>query len=246
MRQPRPNDSGSPVRPTPDMTQIAKPSTSTPPATNWRDHPVQLLPKHTESEATVNNVGQPINPTIIKPDKPLGSALRKRFAFNISLIAAVSVGGVFLIIALTCVIYRCMRRDEGSYNVEESLAYTGEPTRPMSPSNNRIALASPKTTEMPTKRNMLTSSTIGNEQLDVVASCSKPKIIVSINELATNMPSDQIQLIALVDQNKTIDKLPNCSLDKPLSPLHPRLSQESTLSVKIKSTPQTGSQEWYV
>ncbi|KAH8851340.1 Neurexin-1 [Schistosoma japonicum] len=50
----------------------------------------------------------------------------KKFPFNIVLIIAVSVSGICLLIILTCIIYRCMRRDEGTYNVEESTAYTGE------------------------------------------------------------------------------------------------------------------------
>ncbi|TPP60920.1 Neurexin [Fasciola gigantica] len=59
-------------------------------------------------------------------DAELGLGPRKQFALNIGLIASVSVGGICVLIVLTCVIYRCMRRDEGSYNVDENLAYTGE------------------------------------------------------------------------------------------------------------------------
>ncbi|CAH8450419.1 unnamed protein product [Heterobilharzia americana] len=50
----------------------------------------------------------------------------RKFPFNIVLIIAVSISGICVLVVLTCIIYRCMRRDEGTYNVEESIAYTGE------------------------------------------------------------------------------------------------------------------------
>ncbi|CAH8830596.1 unnamed protein product [Trichobilharzia szidati] len=50
----------------------------------------------------------------------------KKFPFNIVLIIAVSISGICLLIILTCIIYRYMRRDEGTYRVEETTGYTTE------------------------------------------------------------------------------------------------------------------------
>lgn len=60
----------------------------------------------------------------------------EKFSFNIILISIVSLVGICVLIILTCIIYRCIHRDEGAYNIEESLAYnTDEHPNPNSKFN---------------------------------------------------------------------------------------------------------------
>ncbi|GAA38546.2 neurexin, partial [Clonorchis sinensis] len=87
-------------------------------------------------------------------------AFKKHYVFNIGLIASVSAGGICVLIVITCVIYRCMRRDEGSYNVDESLAYTGEPTRTPTSIGHRLS-KDPQISDSLTMRNLTKSEDEG-------------------------------------------------------------------------------------
>ncbi|CAH8451582.1 unnamed protein product [Schistosoma turkestanicum] len=102
--------------------------------TNWFNLSGKLSHKHKEIMPTLDKISfGNNNPTfdnsLHKKSKNFISSFverNKKFPFNIVLIIAVSISGICVLIILTCVIYRCMRRDEGTYNVEESTAYTGE------------------------------------------------------------------------------------------------------------------------
>ncbi|CAH8453868.1 unnamed protein product [Schistosoma bovis] len=102
--------------------------------TNWYNFSNKISQKHKEISPALDKIFyEKNNPTfdnsLYKKSKNLfGSFVErnKKFSFNIVLIIAVSVSGICVLTILTCIIYRCMRRDEGTYNVEESTAYTGE------------------------------------------------------------------------------------------------------------------------
>lgn len=127
-RQTQPNDSGS---------QSAGKKLGTGDYVDRRDDKHNVFLSTSTSWLKDHDSYLPQSPVRVKPaatreenpyaDTELGLRPRKQLALNIGLIASVSVGGICVLIALTCVIYRCMRRDEGSYNVDENLAYTGEP-----------------------------------------------------------------------------------------------------------------------
>ncbi|VDP90972.1 unnamed protein product [Echinostoma caproni] len=130
LKQTQPNDSGSynPAQKFPpedysDRLDDKHPGSSQSASTWLKDYEFRLP----------QSLANPVKPSTIRRENQyrnehteLGLEPRKQFALNIGLIASVSVGGICVLIALTCVIYRCMRRDEGSYNVDENLAYTGE------------------------------------------------------------------------------------------------------------------------
>uniref|UniRef100_A0A5K4F366 Neurexin-4 n=1 Tax=Schistosoma mansoni TaxID=6183 RepID=A0A5K4F366_SCHMA len=102
--------------------------------TNWLNFSSKISQKHKEITPALDKISYgKNNPTFDnilykKSKNPFTSFVErnKKFPFNIVLIIAVSVSGICVLIILTCTIYRCMRRDEGTYNVEESTAYTGE------------------------------------------------------------------------------------------------------------------------
>ena len=54
-----------------------------------------------------------------KINSPNHNDLKDNLNINVWLIAAFSCGGAFMLIALSCLIYRCSTKDEGSYNVKE-------------------------------------------------------------------------------------------------------------------------------
>ncbi|TGZ66018.1 hypothetical protein CRM22_005562 [Opisthorchis felineus] len=175
-------------------------------------------------------------------------AFKKHYVFNIGLIASVSVGGICVLVVITCVIYRCMRRDEGSYNVDESLAYTGEPTRTPTVIGHRSS-KDPQISDSLTMRNLTKSE----DEVQCLQMTGKTALIVTFSDTCkTNISTanSPCPLNSPKREAPTSPSLGSIESDKRKSDLIRIESptERKTLSIsKSKAGKKiSDSQEWYV
>ncbi|CAL8082279.1 unnamed protein product [Calicophoron daubneyi] len=249
LKQSLPNDSGSHIKSSP--TEKLKTNKSPNPSKDSGDKTL----KNSDNEiliATPSDYDELVNKQVHQsrwddlrrthqqarpaPEGPM------KFVFNIGLIASVSVGGICLLLALVCIIYRCMRRDEGSYNVEESLAYTGEGSHAPTRMKRRSAPAEK------IYLSTLTPASSGRPLLEP----EKPKqaLLVSFADNCAPATSNVPLTIKLIPSPSPIQE----DIVQP-SPIK-ELEKKGTTLVKIETVEErrkpkspktiTDSQEWYV
>ncbi|KAF8570809.1 hypothetical protein P879_00133 [Paragonimus westermani] len=260
-KQPQPNDSGS--------TSSHKNGASNSEVVNWREKKTNHTDHNWPERSSATGTDQTNYPFYIH-DKTkgikvnsepldfggsvnLGVDQKKRFVFNIGLIASVSVAGICVLVVISCVIYRCMRRDEGSYNVGESLAYTEEPvTRARTVIEEKHSSKDPDTTGMLLLKSPKKTSIEGKDGC-MSLSENSPTVYVTFSDVCTTSPTTTGAHIHLVTSKNEAPISPSTSsienekrrsqLIKIDSPVDRKLINPT----KVKLT-KTGneSQEWYV
>ncbi|KAF7262417.1 hypothetical protein EG68_00300 [Paragonimus skrjabini miyazakii] len=260
-KQPQPNDSGS------VGANINGASNSE--MVNWlgkkTNHTDHIWPEHSSATGTdqtnypfynhdktkgirVNNEPLDFGRTVT-----LGIDQKKRFVFNIGLIASVSVGGICVLVVISCVIYRCMRRDEGSYNVGESLAYTEERvTRLRTVIEEKHSSKDPDGTSMLLLKSPKKISMEGKDAC-IPISENSPTLYVTFSDVCRTSPTNtsaQIHLFTSRNEapiSPSTSSMENEKRRSQLVKIDSPVDRKLTNPAKAKLT-KTGndSQEWYV
>ncbi|KAA3679785.1 neurexin [Paragonimus westermani] len=231
-KQPQPNDSGS--------TSSHKNSAPNSEVANWLGKKINHIDQNWPERSSATGTDQTNYPFYIH-DKTkgirvssepldfggsvnLGVDQKRRFVFNIGLIASVSVAGICVLIVISCVIYRCMRRDEGSYNVGESLAYTEEPVpRVRTMIEEKHSSKDPDSTGMLLLKSPKKISTEGKDGC-ISLSENSPTVYVTFSDVCTTSPTNTGAHIHLVTSKN----------EAPISPSTSSIENEKRRSQLIK------------
>ncbi|KAF6771780.1 hypothetical protein AHF37_09683, partial [Paragonimus kellicotti] len=183
----------------------------------------------------------------------LGIDQKKRFVFNIGLIASVSVGGICVLVVMSCVIYRCMRRDEGSYNVGESLAYTEERvTRLRTVIEEKHSSKDPDGTSMLLLKSPKKISMEGKDAC-IPISENSPTLYITFSDVCRTSPTNasaQIHIVTSKNEapiSPSTSSMENEKRRSQLVRIDSPVDRKLVNPTKTKLT-KTGneSQEWYV